>query len=410
MFYEKELIFMKRILEKSNIKLFIVNYETKIKDNIDNIFHGLLDFVDNDYRLCDFFPNLNDRVLYKVSDVLLCHYIIIKLPKTEENQILIIGPFLKRELTRAKILEKGEQLHFNTAALKQLEYFYASIPFFRDDGQFFAVINTFCEQLWGGSDSYTAIDFNHEDTTALGNYKKIKVTAPEDESNWKIDLMEKRYAYEDQLLRAVSKGQIHKAEQILSSFSSLTFESRSNDDLRNLKNYSIIMNTLLRKAAQDGGVHPIHLDKVSSDFARKIEQMSSLANIKEIMTQMLNDYCRLVRKHSIKKYSPLVQRAIIKIESDLTADLTLKQLAQLNNVSTSYFSTLFKNETGQTLTDYVNNQKINHAKHLLRTTNLQIQTIAQLCGVLDLHYFSKLFKRYVGKTPKEYREIKNVIQ
>ena len=216
--------------------------------------------------------------------------------------------------------------------------------------------------------------------------------------------MEKRYEYESQLLQAVSKGQIHKAEQMLSSFSTLAFESRSNDDLRNYKNYSIIMNTLLRKAAQDGGVHPIHLDKISSDFAKKIEQMTSINMIKEVMGQMLNSYCRLVRKHSIKQYSPLVQRAIIKIENDLTADLSLKELARINNVSISYFSSLFKNETGQTLTDYVNKQRINQAKHLLKTTNLQVQTVAQLCGILDLHYFSKLFKRYVGKTPKQYRE------
>ncbi|MBO5090732.1 MAG: AraC family transcriptional regulator [Clostridia bacterium] len=409
MFFDRELIFMKRILEKTNINLFVVDYDAQIKNNIKNTFQGLLDYVDDNYCLCDFFPNLKERTLYKVSDVLNCHYIFIKLPKTEKDRILIVGPFLKQELYRTEILEKGEQLHLNAAVLKQLEYFYASVPVLRDDGQFFALINTFCEQLWGSTDSYTAIDLNHDDASTLFNYKQVKVVVSEAENNWKIDLMEKRYAYEEQLLRAVSRGQIHKAEQMLSSFSSLAFESRSNDDLRNYKNYSIIMNTLLRKAAQDGGVHPIHLDKVSSEFAKKIELISSINSIKEIMAQMLNDYCRLVRKHSIKQYSPLVQRAIIKIENDLTADLSLKQLSSLNNVSTSYFSSLFKNETGQTLTDYVNNQRINQAKHLLRTTNLQVQTVAQLCGILDLHYFSKLFKRYVGKTPKEYREIKTVI-
>lgn len=400
---------MKRTLEKCNIKLFVIEYNAKIKNTVESTFNGILDFVDDSSRLCDFFPNISDRVLYKVSDVLNCHYIFIKLPKTERDQILVIGPFLKQDLNRAKIFEKGEQLHLSAPLIKQLEYYYASVPVLRDDGQFFAIINTFCEQLWGSTDSYTAIDLNHEDTSALFNYKQVKVNACDSDSNWKVDLMEKRYAYEEQLLRAVSKGQIHKAEQMLSSFSTIAFESRSNDDLRNFKNYSIIMNTLLRKAAQDGGVHPIHLDKVSSEFAKKIEILSSVNSIKEIMAQMLTDYCRLVRKHSIKQYSPLVQRAIIKIESDLTADLSLKQLASLNNVSTSYFSSLFKNETGQTLTDYVNKQRINQAKHLLRTSNLQIQTVAQLCGILDLHYFSKLFKKYTGKTPKEYRESKTII-
>ena len=409
MFFEKELVFMKRILEKSNIKLVIIDYDSEIKNHNDMIFQGISDSLDDNSRFCDFFPNISERTLYKVSDILSCNYIFIQLPQSTDRSILIIGPFLKQEISKSKILEKSVQMHLNTSILKRLEYFYASVPVLRDEGQFYAVINTFCEKLWGNFEGYSVADLDHDDVATLFLDKNEKTSANYVDNNWKMDLMEKRYAYEEQLLLAVSKGQIHKAEQMLSSFSNLSFESRSNDDLRNAKNYSIIMNTLLRKAAQDGGVHPIHLDKLSSDFAKKIEQITLVNSIKELMSQMLNDYCRLVRKHSIKQYSPLVQRAIIKIESDLTADLRLNELAKLNNVSTSYFSSLFKNETGQTLTDYVNNQRINHAKHLLKTTNLQIQTVAQHCGILDLHYFSKLFKRYVGKTPKEYRESKNII-
>ena len=404
MFFERELLFMKRILEKSNVKLSVINHETVIKKHDDIVFRGITDLLDDNSRFLDFFPDLKERTIYRISDILGCHYIFIKLPKTDNSNILIVGPFLVQEITRAKILENGEQLKLTASMLSQLEYYCASVPVLRDEGQFYAVINTFCEQLWGGIDSFSSIDLDHDDATSLLLNKNDKSTAQEYDNNWKIELMEKRYEYESQLLQAVSKGQIHKAEQMLSSFSTLSFESRSNDDLRNYKNYSIIMNTLLRKAAQDGGVHPIHLDKISSDFAKKIEQMTSINMIKEVMGQMLNSYCRLVRKHSIKQYSPLVQRAIIKIENDLTADLSLKELARINNVSISYFSSLFKNETGQTLTDYVNKQRINQAKHLLKTTNLQVQTVAQLCGVLDLHYFSKLFKRYVGKTPKQYRE------
>ena len=45
-----------------------------------------------------------------------------------------------------------------------------------------------------------------------------------------------------------------------------------------------------------------------------------------------------------------------------------------------------------------------HALFLLNSTNMQIQTIAQYCGIPDVNYFTKTFKKYIGKTPKEYRE------
>ena len=75
----------------------------------------------------------------------------------------------------------------------------------------------------------------------------------------------------------------------------------------------------------------------------------------------------------------------------------------MQNVSAGYLSSLFKQETGETLTEHVNRKRVKFAMRLLGTTRLQVQTIAQHCGILDVHYFSKVFKKYAGMTPKEYR-------
>ena len=64
----------------------------------------------------------------------------------------------------------------------------------------------------------------------------------------------------------------------------------------------------------------------------------------------------------------------------------------------------FKKETGKTVSEYIRDKRIEHAKYLLNTTHLQIQTIALHCGIMDVQYFSKIFKKQLGKTPKEYRE------
>ena len=216
--------------------------------------------------------------------------------------------------------------------------------------------------------------------------------------------MEKRYSLENELMRAVSLGQMHKDTLFTSSFSETVFEKRTADPIRNLKNYCIIMNTLLRKAAESGGVHPLYLNRVSSSFALKIEQMQSLGEGSELMREMFRSYCRLVRKHSLKDYSLVVQKTILLIDSDLTADLSLSTLAESQGVSAGYLSTIFKKETGKTVSNYIRDKRIKHAAHLLATTKLQIQTIALHCGIVDVQYFSKIFKKITGKTPKEYRE------
>ena len=181
-------------------------------------------------------------------------------------------------------------------------------------------------------------------------------------------------------------------------------EMRGSSPLRSAKNYSIIMNTLLRKAAENGGVHPVYLDRISSDFARKIEEISVLSAFPALMNEMFRSYCRLVRKHSIRRYSPAVQKAILLIDSDLSAPLTLSTIAAAQGLSEGYLATIFKKETEKTVSEYVREKRMKHAAHLLTTTKLQIQTIALHCGIMDVQYFSKLFKKHTGKTPKEYRE------
>ena len=121
---------------------------------------------------------------------------------------------------------------------------------------------------------------------------------------------------------------------------------------------------------------------------------------------MFEEYCRLVNKHSTRKYSKLIKDVVIYVDANLSEDIKLAAVAKQNGVSASYLSTTFKEETGKTFIDYVNGQKIDLAKHLLKTTSLQVQTIAPHCGFLDMQYFSKVFKKYTGYTPRAYREKK----
>lgn len=115
---------------------------------------------------------------------------------------------------------------------------------------------------------------------------------------------------------------------------------------------------------------------------------------------MVSTYSQLVRKHASRHYAPPVQKAVTCIESDLSGELGLKELARLQGISPSYLSTLFKKETGQALADYVQQRRVGYARQLLASTKLQVQTIARYCGIPDVNYFSK---QYAGMTPMEYR-------
>ena len=201
----------------------------------------------------------------------------------------------------------------------------------------------------------------------------------------------------------IAQGNYHKAEVAFASSTLFDIEKRVSDPIRNFKNYCISMNTILRKAAEQGGVHPIHIDHVSSQFVKRIENITSLESGRSLMQEMIRKYGLLVKNHSLKDYSLLIQKVITRIEADLTIDQTLNTHAEILNVSPSYLSTLFRRETGITLTEFVNRKRAEFGVLLLNTTNMQIQTIAQHCGISDINYFTRIFKKHIGKTPKEYR-------
>ena len=189
-----------------------------------------------------------------------------------------------------------------------------------------------------------------------------------------------------------------------SRIQSVWLPRRLPNELRDIKDYSITLNSIMRKAVEQAGVHPIHIDSFSNQNVRNIEQMTRIEQRASIGRKMVRGYCRMVQTYKQGSHSPLVQKAITLVAANLTADLSLKSLAEQMNINASYFSSLFRKEMGMPLTEYVNRSRITHAKRLLLTTSLTTKSIALQCGIADMCYFSRLFKRLTGMTPKVYRE------
>lgn len=402
MFYETEYRFLCRVLQKLHLPITRIREGEELERPLDM---GLRHFLgrDEDYRrLFHTMPfQMEQRTIYKMADPFLCSYLLMLLPEKQPTAV-IIGPYLTQQLTVQQLMQEAENHGVPPVLFRQLETFYGSIPVLADSSFLMAAAGAFAEAVWGSSENYTIVDITVELSAAQPLSLRPQPSSPH-QTLLDMRTMEQRYAYENELLKAVSQGVQHKAEMMLSNLSQFAMETRSADPVRNLKNYCIIMNSLLRKAAENGGVHPLYIDSISSDYARRIEATTSTAAAQQLMQEMMGGYCRLVKKHAMARYSAPVRKALVTIDADLSEDLSLATLAAMQGISPGYLSTLFKREVGQTLTDYVNSHRMEQAVRLLRSGTLQVQTVAQYCGIPDVNYFSKLFKRYVGLSPREFR-------
>lgn len=399
--------FVAALLEKLHMATTVLeNPVQSMPNRIDGGLRAML-FGESDYtRLLVNSPSqASPNVIYRFYDEYACYYIFFKIPNSPTNACFYIGPYLLALPSEAFINKKTEQLSLSESQAEQLRAYYRHLPIVEDENVLITIVDTLGAQIWNGEENFNVEFINYEIPDRRrpivhdGIFENNDASAPA----LSLDRIEQNYQNEQKLIEAVSKGKLNQVDIITSSVLHQGTEERLPDSLRNRKNYLIILNTLLRKAAQRGEVHPYHIHRLSSDFAAKIEALYSIENSLTLQKEMIRKYCLLVKEYSLKKYSHLIGRVITLISYDLSAPLSLKQIAAAMNVNASYLSALFKKECGETLTDYVNRKRMEQAAYILTHSDKQVQIVAEECGILDTNYFIKIFKKYHGTTPTAFR-------
>lgn len=336
--------------------------------------------------------------LYQIHDAFGVFYIIFQSPVQEEEaaQRVIIGPYMEagEKADAIQIVEKMGLELYQIQALK--DYYYGIAAVANLDQVVYAMVRMlFPEYEWKTEKTGIAL---HEPLQEL----RVRIQS---EKTLSMDIVEKRYQYENKLLEAVAQGDLEKAEAARDNLSRYRIEPRNSDNLREAKNSMIIMNVLMRKAVENAGVHPWYIDELSSAFAKRIEAARNLIDIVKINREFVRKYCLLVKNYSRKGYSEVIEDCMNYIEFNLTEELTLNNLAERFCVNPSSLSKKFKSELGQTLTDYVNQKRVKASLIFLATTKLPVGEVAEKVGYLNENYYSRIFKKLQGMSPREYRAI-----
>lgn len=157
-----------------------------------------------------------------------------------------------------------------------------------------------------------------------------------------------------------------------------------------------IIYTLIRKRC-DTYIHEIE-DSICAD----IVQMESYEKMISYLFTLLNQMWDFMRKNDRRLRSE-ISFVMKYIGEHYNEDLSLTLMARKTNLGSNYFGTLFKRETGVSLTDYINTMRINRAKELL-ANGCQVQEVTYLVGFNSISYFSRLFKKMTNRSPKEYAD------
>lgn len=183
--------------------------------------------------------------------------------------------------------------------------------------------------------------------------------------------------------------------------------------------YSIIRNT--------DGITPSYLKSISIELLYNIINISASlkVNIYEIKDYNENMFTKVMQIKNINELSgwvkeilnqviklvvlkdtdsnPLIKRITSFIDKDFAQDISLKKLSTAFNINAAYLGQLFKNETGEMFSNYLNKVRIEKAKEMLISTNLNLNDISARVGYANVTYFYSIFRKYTGENPTKYK-------
>ena len=245
--------------------------------------------------------------------------------------------------------------------------------------------------------------------TKVVYYQEKNVEYIDSEELWEDEGMcsevEARFLIEDKIIEEVRRGNAKGALEVLGTFYFDASHRMPDNLLRVNKDLAFTYNTMLRLAARQGGVHPVYLHRSSDKFAILIEKANSIKELEKLHKKMTIEYCNLVKEVSTNGYSVLVKQAVDYINLHFEKELSLKKIAETINVNPSHLSKKFKSETGISITEFTNRKRMKEAKLLLEKSDHSITDIAILVGFDDPGYFTSVFRKFVGMTPREYMKV-----
>ncbi|GGA35908.1 response regulator transcription factor [Paenibacillus physcomitrellae] len=140
---------------------------------------------------------------------------------------------------------------------------------------------------------------------------------------------------------------------------------------------------------------------------RRMLDCGSAEQIIGLITEYVDGYMQVEKKRHHQQHHQqhnLIRRIAAFIEEQLQENWTVKQLAEQFSLNASYLSVLFKREMGKTISEFIQETRIQRARKLLQDPNIKVYEVAEQVGLQTTAYFTYLFKKTVGRTPQEYRD------
>ncbi|QHW31361.1 response regulator [Paenibacillus rhizovicinus] len=210
-------------------------------------------------------------------------------------------------------------------------------------------------------------------------------------------------SWDRKLVSTVKTGSIREAQDLIEHGIAELKKSRVPIETCFLQMQKVVLS--LMNAIQEVVPHDREGSIDSQMMLMEVYRFKTLDEIEAWLKQVVSAVMTEIADNRNHFTNTQIHRAIEYIETNYANDkMSLQELCRHVLMSSSYFSLVFKQNTGETFVEYLTGVRIAKAKELLQSTGMKFYEIAEQVGYADPNYFSILFKKRVGMTPKDYRD------
>lgn len=326
----------------------------------------------------------------------------IVFPLTNNNVLLgsiLAGPFLMGEPDSLLLSDIGEKYSIPTAPLLEMYEEAGSLPVFEPSKVTYIsrMLYYMCSGLV--TDSRAQFNLNHN---KLYQQSKINESIQMYKASPQVNNRVYPYEKEKALITKLKTGDTEQAKALLNDLLGYVFFAEGNN-LEVVKSRALELSSLLSRAAIEGGATSDSVLKVNNQFLMSLQNITNLDDLCYKLQETIDVFTDCMFNYIPSKGNEITKKAIRYISQNFSRNLTLDEVADHVHLNSAYFSTLFKQSTGSSFKEYLNMVRIEESKRLLSNTDYSIIDISLATGFEDQSYFSKVFKKYTGLTPKQYR-------
>lgn len=208
---------------------------------------------------------------------------------------------------------------------------------------------------------------------------------------------------ERELLSAIAVGNKPLSQKLLNEIMGHIFFASGNDfELIRARVLELVV--LLSRAVLEGGADIRQIFGLNYQYLNQLQNFQSLEELTPWLSRIMERFTDYVFNLTNVKHKDVILKSIDYIRSNYMKKLTLDEVAAKVYLSPSYFSKIFKEEMNMNFNTYLNHIRIEMSRKLLSDPSISMVDVSSLVGFEDQSYFSKVFKKITGQTPKRYRE------